>query len=643
MDSLLMRNEKVLQEAIQKWFAFTVKQVQTDLRTKFKKDITSELTDWDFIEEQGKKIIKPATLSVMQSGGDGAYKMFQVKGAFDVLNVDAVRAADKFTAKLVKGVNAETKKGIRKHISNGVKAGKGMPKIAKELRPLVGLTSRQTQSVGNYRNLLGNKEKFPGLSDSDIDRKVGRYADKTHRRRTQTIARTETARAQNIGYAQGMDDLGVMQLQFSATIDEHTSATCTELNGRKYDVGEAKNIIPVHPNCRCAMLPVLAGKAVDSVAQMAEALPSHIGDLVTRWEGALSRSNKWVLKDKLRKLGHNTDGSPIGLKPPIIPTPTITPPPVTGLPQNVQDLVTRWQSATSRSSKWSYQNKLKQLGYDVKTRLYKPTGITPKPIPKPKPKAPEGVLPRSEFNTTTDWDKHLVSHKQSLKERIGVDLETLSTRPGAPGYEEALTKFEKAIKSYTKPTVDTSMAAKSTSVDVAELSTRLQEPVKNSVTNGSKKYLSTLDDIGCDDILNVYNKNYHTMEIHSRHTRANARPKLFETNFGADVTHTEIFHEMGHLLESHEALRLKANRWVRARGKDKKIPYNKICTWSKDKELGYKDKFIDPYVGKIYGDGHTEAISMGMQNFTSYKKMLSFAKRDFDHFSFIHGILTGAI
>jgi len=184
----------------------------------------------------------------MQSGGNTAYSMFKVKGAFDVLNVRAVTAADKYTAFLVREVTAETKAGIRTFISTGVKAGKSMPKLARELRPLVGLTQNQTQSVMNYRLLLEDKVKFPKLTETDINRKVQRYADKTHRRRAATIARTETARAQNIGYVQGLENVGVAEAEFSAS-PSACIQICVPLDGTKYPLAEADEIIPAHPNC----------------------------------------------------------------------------------------------------------------------------------------------------------------------------------------------------------------------------------------------------------------------------------------------------------------------------------------------------------------------------------------------------------
>lgn len=255
LDWHLKRNTVLFQEAIQKWFAFTTKQIQTDLRTKFQKDITSELTDWEYLQKQGEDILKPVTLKIMKDGGDAAYKILAIEGAFDVVNVRAIKAVEKFTAKLVREVNRETKKGIRTYISTGIKEGKSMDKIARELRPLVGLTKKQTQAVMNYRTLLSDKEKFPKLTADDINRKVQRYADKTHRRRMQNISRTETANAQSEGVLMGYSDADLEEVEFSAypgCCDE-----CAALDGNKYKINEAKGIISVHPSCRCAWLPVL--------------------------------------------------------------------------------------------------------------------------------------------------------------------------------------------------------------------------------------------------------------------------------------------------------------------------------------------------------------------------------------------------
>lgn len=256
----MRKNERIMQAAVVKWFDFALKQIRRDLARKFTKDyaadVTAELTYWKEIEGNGVRAIKPATLTIMGNGAQEAYRIAELEGTFDVLNVRAVKLADKICAKMVTNVTNKTKEGIRTYISAGIKDGKSMPKIARELRPIVGLTKPQTESIMNYRKLLGDKDKFPKLTAADIDKKVQRYAGKTHRQRMQTIARTETARAQNEGYVMGLEDAGVKETEFSAV--STCCEICESMNGQKYPIEESGGIIPVHPRCTCAMLPVIS-------------------------------------------------------------------------------------------------------------------------------------------------------------------------------------------------------------------------------------------------------------------------------------------------------------------------------------------------------------------------------------------------
>lgn len=283
LGNLATKNERIFRVVLQDWMFFTIKQIQQDLTRKYiKKDITSELTDWDFIEEQGKRIIKPATLKIMQSAGNQAYKQLAVTGSFDVLNVYAIKAADKFGATLVKDVTANTKKGVRTFVREGINAGKGMDKIARELRPIVGLTKRQTESIIGYRRLLG--EKFPDLTAAQVNKKVITYTNKTHRQRMENIARTETANAQNIGYCQGLAEVGVAEAEFLVSPTDYCEQ-CEALNGTRYPVAEAEGIITVHPRCRCVMLPVIGEKPV---SQMLESTPPELPGVFASPEGKMS-------------------------------------------------------------------------------------------------------------------------------------------------------------------------------------------------------------------------------------------------------------------------------------------------------------------------------------------------------------------
>lgn len=257
LDSLLLRNERVMFPAVRKWFDVMLKQIRGDLISKYiRKDDASEFTDWYRAGIDGMMIMKPAAMEVYVAGGNAANRIFNVPGGFDALTVDAVKQVDDICATLVREVNQETKEGIRAFIKEGIKRGKGMPQVAREMRPLVGLTKLQTKSIINYEKLLA--EKHPEMSAKMRSYKTRQYASKTQTRRLNTIARTETARAQSAGYAQSMKEMGVEQLELSATTG--ACRTCAAMNGNKYDIDKAGAIIPVHPNCRCAMLPVVDGR-----------------------------------------------------------------------------------------------------------------------------------------------------------------------------------------------------------------------------------------------------------------------------------------------------------------------------------------------------------------------------------------------
>ncbi len=688
LDYRLRRNQVLFAEAVQSWFAFTTKQIQTELRNKFQKDVTSELTDWEYLDEHGKQILKPATLKVMQSGGNEAYKALQVSGAFDVLNVNAVKAADNFTADLVRQVNADTKKGIRSHISQGIKDGKSMDKLARELRPLVGLTANQTRSITNYRNLLGDEDKFPNLSASDIDKKVQRYSDKTHRRRMKTIVRTETARAQTIGYVMGMDDLGVLQLEFRVAPTDFC-AICEGLNKTKYDIDTGAGMIPVHPNCRCVMLPVLGGKTINSSAQAAEAMPQHISDLVGRWENAKSRSNKWVLKDKLRKLGYDTSGSAIGIKPPPFVAPIIVTPvkPVVQLPQSIQDLITRWKNAKSRSAKWTYQNKLKKLGYNVRTGVYNPTGAalpTPKPAVSVKPKVPKGT---AQYETAEEYRQALfnleaskktpaiqkelaeLKAKRSALDKKNIDLrdkwvdakhDGISTKAELDKMWDERQLLRKESDNIWRKEYKLKESVKLSKEEMRAVlneTTNLHGGIKDTMTiarreNGLSAVEAKKWESAADDILSWMPKKAFTAS--ERRTISNLqvykKPKLDSTlgqytsqDMWGNVTETiEMFvsapktfaHEFGHHLSYKvKSIMKKQSKFFEARTAGETT--KRVPGYS-DKVRGKKDKFrnYDVYGGRTYSDGRApEIISVGIEHI--WTNPISAAKKDPEWFRMV--------
>jgi len=258
LDNLAIRNERLLRVPLQEWMDFSQKQIRDALTEKYQKSVTAKLTDWELIQSQGETTIKPAVLEIMRTGGNAAYRHLAIEGSFDVINVAAIKAVNKFCSKLVKDVTANTKKGINVYIKHGIKEGYSMSKIARNLRPLVGLTAKQTQAIIHYRQLL--QIKRPDLSAAQVNKAVMKYTNKTHRLRMENIARTETARAQNIGYCQGLEQVGVKEAELSN--GPNPCDECLALNKTRYPIAEAAGVIPVHPRCECAMLPVIDDKVI---------------------------------------------------------------------------------------------------------------------------------------------------------------------------------------------------------------------------------------------------------------------------------------------------------------------------------------------------------------------------------------------
>jgi hypothetical protein len=107
---------------------------------------------------------------------------------------------------------------------------------------------------------------------------------------------------------------------------------------------------------------------------------------------------------------------------------------------------------------------------------------------------------------------------------------------------------------------------------------------------------------------------------------------------------TSLAHEMGHHIEYNSPeIRRKALEFVRSRATAAEQVSIAEMTGNPGfgDETAYPDDFVHPYVGKVYKQGTTEVISMGLQHFSSPEEMLELYQRDREHFLLIVGILYG--
>ena len=104
--------------------------------------ITDNLLDWGGLDNSGVKMLKPATLEIMANSGNLASKIAGIEGSFDIINLKTVEIVNQICSQMVTMVGEETKKAINEVIRQGLLDGKSMGKVAKELKPLIGLNGK---------------------------------------------------------------------------------------------------------------------------------------------------------------------------------------------------------------------------------------------------------------------------------------------------------------------------------------------------------------------------------------------------------------------------------------------------------------------------------------------------------------------
>lgn len=211
------------------------------------------------------------------------------------------RAAKEMTAKLVR-VRGETKVAIRELIHDAVLNGVGPYETALEIREIVGLTRGQAKAVRNYRTGLrevGEKVRSHAslrsqwtlspkvgrsrMTEAQVERFTGAYADRLLDYRSYNIARTETLRASNMGQQmtwEAMADGGFIDRDtfvrvWSVIDDDRLCEECAPMDGQSVGLDEdfastevgvlpserrsreeavTTETPPLHPSCRCVLM-----------------------------------------------------------------------------------------------------------------------------------------------------------------------------------------------------------------------------------------------------------------------------------------------------------------------------------------------------------------------------------------------------
>ena len=142
------------------------------------------------------------------------------------------------------------------------------PETVSKLRLISIQTFEELKGVTPSMSQQMSRILAQGLADGSGPAKIAREMDKAIKKITRTralvIARTEIVRAHAEGQLDSMERLGIEEVEadveWSTAGDDKVCARCEDAAADSpYTIDEARGQIPLHPNCRCAWIPVLKG------------------------------------------------------------------------------------------------------------------------------------------------------------------------------------------------------------------------------------------------------------------------------------------------------------------------------------------------------------------------------------------------
>lgn len=285
---LMRSGERKLIPRVREWMAWSRMKMKAGLsgmkgRTATAR--TKSITDWDEIMEKGVVFLKPTILELVAEGGKAVVERRVIKQErFDPIGIAAVEWATEHAAELVKEITEETMEGISTYIATGIDAGKSVPAIARELRPLVGLREDQITAVANYHEkLILERPEYTAVRQ----RKMAEvYARRLHRNRAALIARTETREALWEGVFEGYGQMGIKNVE--GVSGPGACDWCIDnIDGKVYTIAEAR-ALDAHPACECSW--VMGPRRPET----ADVYAKEISDQAIRFEPHITESMKEI-------------------------------------------------------------------------------------------------------------------------------------------------------------------------------------------------------------------------------------------------------------------------------------------------------------------------------------------------------------
>lgn len=183
------------------------------------------------------------------------------------------------SAEFITNCCEEQRGAIRYLIGESISRDMASNEIARYIRPCIGLTQQQAAANFKYYNNIKEQLKadHPRMRAETIERRArnaaARYAERQHRYRAETIARTEIAtayhRGNDIAVRQAMEQKLIPKVKkvWSTARDDKVCQVCRALEGIEIDMDSffsakcgkhnvrtmVTTLPPAHPRCACAV------------------------------------------------------------------------------------------------------------------------------------------------------------------------------------------------------------------------------------------------------------------------------------------------------------------------------------------------------------------------------------------------------
>lgn len=494
----------------------------------------------------------------------------------------------RLTKKWFNDLSAELKTEVQKQASIGLAAGETLPKIVRRIRGAMEIT----------------------------------------RRHAETIVRTSITHVSNLArqatYAENTDT--IKGWQFVATLDSRTTEICMATDGMVFAIGEgAHSYPPLHHQCRSTTAPVLKSWEELGIPGLKEA-PAGDRASMTGLVPAKQTYGTWLSQQKTwvqdQALG---PGRAKLFRRGTVP-------------------ISRFVDAKGRPLT------LRQL-----EELEKRMGGSPPAKPRPPKKTPRPTL-KDGRQLRLDIERRISTmNKQAdlyakRADKLSEKLKPYYRDPSKMD-SEGFKRLNKRYSNYTENLDRLYRIRRTTVQDMLKVNDPIRFDIDhnyavrrnnelNHAIRAGKNYLSSITSGNKLDRLRVGANRLR------RGSRAYSAAGDIYLDPGGSVG--TAIHELGHTLEYHGAswFRDRANDFLKKRIA-KMPPELQVRERLRDitgikygrNEYAWKDKFINPYMGKDYGGRATELISMGVE--LLYKDPERFIREDAEMFEWLINTLRG--